>query len=210
MSGSCWCRRPWWGWTGHGCSPTGGCHLSGFSTTEHSQGLLAALQAVHGVPAAGDDRTASQRRAGALSGLVRLTLDHGLAGASVRPHISVLVDYPTLVALTTTAGAAHLINPALIDPAVLNQEGLDPAVFEDGQPVPRPVLDKLMCDAQISRFMFGPDSQVINIGRSKRTFTGQLRRAIIARDKHCQYPGCTAPPRMCKGQPFEAVVPRPR
>ena len=56
-----------------------------------------------------------------------------------------------------------------------------------------------MCDAQISRFMFGPDSQVINIGRAKRTFTGQLRRAIIARDKHCQYPGCTAPPRMCEG-----------
>jgi hypothetical protein len=61
------------------------------------------------------------------------------------------------------------------------------------------VLDTFLCDAEISRFMFSPDSQVINIGRAKRTFTGQLRRAIIARDKHCQYPGCTAPPRMCEG-----------
>ncbi|WP_407343155.1 DUF222 domain-containing protein [Pengzhenrongella phosphoraccumulans] len=225
----------------------GGCHLSGFLTTEHGQGLLVALQAVQGVPAAGDDRTASQRRAGALSDLARLTLDQGLTGkhASVRPHISVLVDYPTLIAMTTRAGVTHLLDPSLrptdcdrvdpallfpppapgglldpglldqglLDPAVLNAGVLDPArthgsplvpqvlrpaVFEDGQLVPRVVLDRLLCDAEISRFMFSPDSQLINIGRSKRTFTGQLRRAIIARDKHCQYPGCTAPPRMCE------------
>ncbi|WP_407345217.1 DUF222 domain-containing protein [Pengzhenrongella phosphoraccumulans] len=198
---------------------TGGCHLSGFLTTEHGQGLLVALQAV---PAAGDDRTASQRRAGALSDLARLTLDQGLTGkhASVRPHISVLVDYPTLIAMTTRAGVTHLLDPSLhptdcdrvdpalligsppvgglLNPAPLVPQVLRPAVFEDGQPVSRPVLDKLMCDAEISRFMFSPDSQLINIGRSKRTFTGQLRRAIIARDKHCQYPGCTAPPRMCE------------
>ncbi|WP_407341511.1 DUF222 domain-containing protein [Pengzhenrongella phosphoraccumulans] len=210
---------------------TGGCHLSGFLTTEHGQGLLVALQAVQavqGVPAAGDDRTASQRRAGALSDLARLTLDQGLTGkgSSVRPHISVLVDYPTLIAMTTRAGVTHLLDPSLhptdcdrVDPALLfpppapgglHEQGLldpavplvpqvlRPAVFEDGQPVPRVVLDRLLCDAEISRFMFSPDSQLINIGRSKRTFTGQLRRAIIARDKHCQYPGCTAPPRMCE------------
>ena len=150
-----------------------------------------------------------------------MTLDHGLAGkrASVRPHISVLIDYPTLMSLATTAGAAHQINPAQLissppvggpinpsslDPAVLNRTGLspavlNPAVFEDGQVVTRVVLGKLTCDAEISRFMFAPDSQRINIGRAKRTFTGQLRRAIIARDKHCQFPRCTAPPRMCEG-----------
>ena len=87
-----------------------------------------------------------------------------------------------------------MLNPAVLNPAVLN-----PAVFEDGQVVPRVVLDKLMCDAEISRFMFAPDLQIINIGRSKRTSTGQLRRAIIARDKHCQFPRCTAPPRRCEG-----------
>ena len=128
------------------------------------------------------------------------------AGAAHLLDPAVLVDSPPVGALIDPA----LIDPALLNPAVLNPAVFNPAVFEDGQPVPRPVLDKLMCDAQISRFMFGPDSQVINIGRSKRTFTGQLRRAIIARDKYCQYPGCTAPPRMCEGQPLQAVVPRPR
>ena len=92
-----------------------------------------------------------------------------------------------------------MLNPAVLSPAVLDPAVLSPAVFEDGQVVTRVVLDKLMCDAEISRFMFAPDSQIINIGRAKRTFTGQLRRAIIARDKHCQFPQCTAPPRRCEG-----------
>ncbi|MGV8965197.1 MAG: DUF222 domain-containing protein [Cellulomonas sp.] len=171
---------------------TGGHHLSGFLTTDHAEGLLVALHAVQGIPAAGDERTASQRRAGALSDLARLTLDHGLArsGSSVRPHISVLVDYPTLVALTTTTGGVD----DLIDPVVLN-----PAVYEDGHPVSRAALAKHLCDAEVSRFVFSADSQLLNVGRSKRTFTGQLRRAIIARDKHCQYPHCTAPPPLCEG-----------
>ena len=184
---------------------TGGCHLSGFLTTEHGQALLVALQAVAGVPAADDDRTSSQRRAGALTGLARLTLDHGLAGSSaaVRPHVSVLVDYATLVALAAAAGASDLLepgplDPGLLDPVLLDPALVNPAVFEDGEPVPRAVLDRLMCDGEISRFVFGPDSQILNVGRSKRTFTGQLRRAIVARDKHCRFPRCLAPPRLCE------------
>ncbi|MGV8966132.1 MAG: DUF222 domain-containing protein [Cellulomonas sp.] len=188
---------------------TGGHHLSGFLTTDHAEGLLVALHAVQGVPAAGDERTASQRRAGALSDLARLTLDHGLAGsgASVRPHISVLVDYPTLISLTTTASVGDQVDR--VDPALLlgsrpidgllNPAVLNPAVYEDGQPVSRAALAKHLCDAEVSRFVFSADSQLLNVGRSKRTFTGQLRRAIIARDKHCQYPRCTAPPPLCEG-----------
>lgn len=178
---------------------TGGCHVSGFLTTEHGEALLVALDAVTGVPAAGDDRTSTQRRAGALGDLARLTLDHGLAGAggSVRPHLNVLVGYPTLLALATAAGVDDQL-PAL-GPGSLVPGSLDPAVFAGGQPVPRAVLDTLMCDAEITRTVFGPDSQILDVGRAARTFTGQLRRAIIARDKHCQYPACHAPPRMCEG-----------
>ncbi|RYV52293.1 HNH endonuclease signature motif containing protein [Pengzhenrongella frigida] len=195
---------------------TGGTHLSGFLTTEHGQALLVALQAVAGVPAADDERTSSQRRAGALSDLARLSLDHGLAGSSatVRPHLSVLVEYPTLMALASAAGVSDpschglptpgLVDPALIGPGVTDQGLVDPAlvspaVFEDGEAVPRAVLDRLMCDGEVSRVVFGPDSQLLNVGRSRRTFAGQLRRAIVARDKHCQYPSCQAPPRLCEG-----------
>ena len=188
---------------------TGGCHLSGFLTTEHGETLLIALDAITATPTTNDNRTHAQRRASALTNLARTTLDHALIGtrATIRPHLNILIDYPTLIALTTTTrtdttptdttgtdttGTTDL-TPALA-PALLN-----PAIFDNGQPVPRAVLDRLMCDSDISRTIFGPDSQLLDIGRTKRLFPHRLRRAIIARDTHCQYPTCTAPPRLCEG-----------
>ncbi len=61
-------------------------------------------------------------------------------------------------------------------------------------PIPVSVLARLACDSEISRIVFGPDSQVINVGRAERIFSGPRRRAIIARDQTCRYPGCNAPP----------------
>jgi hypothetical protein len=61
-------------------------------------------------------------------------------------------------------------------------------------PIPAGVLARLACDSEISRLVFGPDSQVINVGRAERTYAGPRRKAVIARDGHCRYPGCTAPP----------------
>ena len=61
-------------------------------------------------------------------------------------------------------------------------------------PIPTSVLGRLACDSEVSRLVFGPDSQVINVGRAERTFAGPRRKAVIARDGHCRYPGCTAPP----------------
>ena len=60
------------------------------------------------------------------------------------------------------------------------------------------MLDRLACDSAINRVIFGPRSQILDVGRAERTFTGPRRAAIIARDKHCRYPGCTAPPVLCE------------
>ena len=75
---------------------------------------------------------------------------------------------------------------------------LEAAMFEDGQPVPWKVLCRLLCTSELSRVVFGPDGQVLNVGRTKRLYTRHQRRAIIARDKHCQWPTCDAPPRLCE------------
>ena len=66
--------------------------------------------------------------------------------------------------------------------------------FEDGTPVPRVLVEKLACDGELNRYIFGPKSEILDVGRAERTFTGARRSAIIARDRHCQYPGCSAPP----------------
>ena len=41
-------------------------------------------------------------------------------------------------------------------------------------------------------------SQPLDIGRSTRTVPAHLYKAVILRDQHCQFPGCTQPPSMCE------------
>jgi Domain of unknown function (DUF222) len=167
------------------------------------------------VPAADDDRTSTQRRAQALADLARVTLDHGLVGTgrAVRPRISVLVDYPTFAALADAAAAADAACPTrgslpgFTDVALMDADGngdadtasLSGPIFEDGTPIPRVLLNRLACDSEINRLVFGPASQVLDVGRTERTFIGPRRQALIARDRHCRYPTCTAPPVLCEG-----------
>ncbi|WNB86744.1 DUF222 domain-containing protein [Cellulomonas sp. ATA003] len=75
--------------------------------------------------------------------------------------------------------------------------------YEDRTPCPRTVLDRIACDSGLNRILFGPDSEVLDVGRTERTFTRARRAAIIARDKHCQYPTCTAPPIICQAHHVE-------
>lgn len=102
----------------------------------------------------------------------------------------------------TSAGAgtgadADEPTPGLVIPADLNYDALTgaaPAELHDGTPIPHALLARLACACKISRTIFGTRSEVLDQGRTKRLFTTGQRRAIIARDRHCQYPGCNAPP----------------
>ena len=44
---------------------------------------------------------------------------------------------------------------------------------------------------------FSTPSQPLDLGRTTRTIPPHLRTAVIQRDKHCQFPGCTQPPSVC-------------
>ncbi len=94
-------------------------------------------------------------------------------------------------------GAAAIPDPSRVitadlDPAVL--AGLEPAVYEDGTPLAPSELARIACSSQIHRVVFGPEREVLDVGREERLFTAAQTRAIVARDVHCQYPGCDAPP----------------
>jgi hypothetical protein len=175
----------------------GGVDLQGFLAGEHAETLLTALRAVAGVPAADDPRSAEQRRAQALTDLAGLTLDRGLAGdgsSLVRPHISVLVPWETMQRLARE----HPEVPSSSDDAAgvsgTRPGGGAPAELDDGTPIPPSVLARIACDSEINRIVFGPAGRPLDVGRSRRTYVGPLRRAVIARDRHCRYPGCGAPP----------------
>ncbi|MFD7023802.1 DUF222 domain-containing protein [Promicromonospora sukumoe] len=201
-------------------APTlGGYHLSGFLTEEHGQTLTAAIGSIMGAPAADDDRTPGQRRGQALADLSRIVLDHGHTGtgASVRPHLGVTVSWTEFQALaaksatTRPASTTPSPTPLLTTPVAGSEAGTGstsvpgvpdikrPAVFtETSTPVPASVLRRIACDSEVTRIVFGPDSQILDVGRSKRTVTGQLRKAVIARDQRCVYGQCDQPPARCE------------
>jgi hypothetical protein len=204
-------------------SPTlGGYHLSGFLTEEHGQTLTTAIGSVMGAPARGDDRTPGQRRAQALADLARVVLDHGHTGtgASVRPHLSVTVSWTELQALATKNRITNHQSSAPVDATATSAGSTtrvsttgaadttgvagvasvqSPAVFtETGMPVPTSLLRRIACDSQVTRIVFGSDSQILDVGRAQRTVTGQLRRAVIARDRHCVMGQCDQPPARCE------------
>ncbi|MFH5822200.1 DUF222 domain-containing protein [Georgenia sp. AZ-5] len=86
---------------------------------------------------------------------------------------------------------AELIEAA-VDPAAMATA--EPATFEDGTPLSPALLGRLACSSGLHRVVFGPDSEVLDLGREERLFSAAQTRAIIARDKRCQYPHCNAPP----------------
>ncbi len=51
------------------------------------------------------------------------------------------------------------------------------------------------CDAGISRVITNGPSLVLDVGRTTRTISPQLRTAIVTRDHCCRFPGCGVHPR---------------
>lgn len=174
-----------------------GVDIQGFLAAENAELLATALRAVSGVPAADDPRTPEQRQAATLAGLAQAVLDHGLESAGtalVRPHLLVHVPYEAYLAIHT-GGSAPAPSGAL--------EKADgtlgaPAELDDGTPLSPSAFARIACDASIRRVVFDPAGQPLDVGRSQRTFTGPQRAAVIARDKTCRYPGCSAPPIICE------------
>ena len=169
-----------------------GVAVEGFLTLEHGDVLATALRGIIGVPAADDPRTPDQRRAHALTELARLVLDRGLAGSGtqVRPHISVHVSWETFETLRNRHVAPR--------GALGAEANLPPAELDSGDPIPPSVLARIACDSEVTRIVFGPDSQPLDVGRAQRTYTGPQRWAVIARDRCCRYPGCDRPPVLCE------------
>ncbi|GHG48250.1 hypothetical protein GCM10011331_09860 [Flavimobilis marinus] len=124
---------------------------------------------------------------------------------AVRPHLTVTVSWTELTHLlgANTAARADAIpaTSATEDLHAMNAQEWQhllespPATWSDGRgPVPPEVLKRIAADCALTRVIFGPESQILDVGRAQRTFTGPRRKAIIARDQHCVWPGCHEPP----------------
>jgi len=150
--------------------------IDGWMTRLAGEALITALNALMPPPGEDDLRTPRQRRHDALEDLAREYLDHGRTPTvgGDKPHISLVCDLPALEGI----------------PGGLHQT-------ETGQILTVNQLRTLVCDCSLSRVVLGPDSEIIDVGRRTRVISPALRRAIIARDRHCTWHGCERDPRWC-------------
>jgi hypothetical protein len=204
----------------------GGYHVAGFLTDEHGLLVTTAINAMMGAPSAEDTRTTTQRRAQGLADVARVVLDTNQAspGAAIAPHLNVTVSWNEFVTQVTrtrdglcltcgqaTPGLSSRIGTASTSTASTGSAGTagtatesgflpsgGPVFTETGGRAPRALVRRLACHSAITRIVFGPDGAVLDVGRAQRTVSGQMRRAVIARDQHCVYPGCDQPPSRCE------------
>ncbi|TDE89625.1 HNH endonuclease [Occultella glacieicola] len=119
----------------------GGYNVAGFLTIEHGQYIRTALESVMGPPAAGETRTAAQRRAQALADLAHTALDQGKVGtsASVRPHVGVLISTPEFLDLVRSTEAAEAAGGVGRGPAAGPETIADP--LPGLAPTADPIID---------------------------------------------------------------------
>ena len=71
--------------------------------------------------------------------------------------------------------------------------------MEFSLPISSAAVKRLACDCSVTRVLLDQDSLTIDVGRSKRIMSSGLRRALRARDGHCQWPGCERAASLCQG-----------
>ena len=66
-----------------------------------------------------------------------------------------------------------------------------------GVELPPEVVRRMACDAEIIPIILGTPGGSADAGRLRRAVSLRLRRLLVARDRHCRWPGCHEPPSRC-------------
>ena len=116
-----------------------------------------------------------RRRADALADICRQAITHAdkCQGKTMTKH--------TLV--------VGLMHQQLLD-------GLGTAGVSGAGNLPAATARRMACDANIIPVVYGADSQALDYGRTTRTVSDGLRRALNTRDGGCTFPDCDRPPAM--------------
>jgi hypothetical protein len=145
-------------------------HISAWLDPAGAAAVRTALEPLARKHGSDDDRGRERRMADALVEVAMKTLDTGglPMQSNQRPHLQVTTTLETLLGL---AGA-----PA--------------AEMEFSLPISSRMVERIACDCAVTRILLGSDSTVIDVGRARRVISAPTRKALVARDRHCVWPGC--------------------
>ncbi|MFN8025076.1 MAG: DUF222 domain-containing protein [Acidimicrobiia bacterium] len=158
-----------------------GSQLAGFLDPHGSALLAHALDLIEPPdPTSGPDlpRTLSQRRGEGLVKLAQHYLD-----CRTDP------DTPGRAVPSVTVVFTPELDRWMLEDHRCEIDGFGPVCFD--------TVSRLLCDARVAVMSMDERREVLDMGRETRTPTAAQRRAVFARDRHCQYPDCRAPARWC-------------
>ncbi len=78
------------------------------------------------------------------------------------------------------------------------QAGVGAALLDTGGPISISQTRRLACNAALIPAVLGADSQVLDLGRTRRLFDRHQRLALATHDRGCIFPGCQRPPAWCE------------
>lgn len=153
-------------------------------------------EVVNSVPPLRDGRTRSQVMLDVLVSACAAALRVGgmREVGGLPPQVMVTLAYRDLVdglvgSREGPPGLEHGLIAELADPTKLSSS----AQLPHAGPISARRLRHLACDADLIPIVLGTDNRVTDLGRSHRLVTPALRRALIARDGGCLFPGCAIP-----------------
>ena len=138
--------------------------------------LAAPAPATDGMP---DLRQTSARYADAFVQLCQLATPQLPQVRGERPNVAVTMSLESLQAKTTGA------------------TGCAPEMLDTGIPLSIEATRRLLCDATVIPIVLGGHGEPLDVGRATRTISTALRRALVARDQGCAFPGCDRPASWC-------------
>ncbi|MGY3317572.1 DUF222 domain-containing protein [Arthrobacter sp. TE12232] len=151
-----------------------------------------------------DHRSRPQRLLDGLVGACGIALATGglPAAGGLRPQVMVTIDYRDLLTRLGTTPDAQT-GPTEAQETAGGAFRPAGAVRETGSllftgPVTASTIRKIACDADIIPVLLGGEGRILDIGRASRIFPPHLRKALIARDLGCAFPGCTIPAPWCE------------
>lgn len=118
--------------------------------------------------------TIGERRADALVAMADQVLaEPGALSRSVRQELTVIVDQATLEGREPADGATR-------------------CELADGTPVAPETVERVACSATSRRIVIDAEGTPLDVGRRTRRISEAMMAALLERDGHCTFPGCTS------------------
>jgi hypothetical protein len=138
--------------------------------------LAAPASATDGIP---DLRETPARYADAFVQLCQLATPALPQVRGERPNVALTMSLESLQAKTSGA------------------TGCAPAMLDTGIAMSIEAVRRVLCDANVIPIVLGSHGEPLDVGRLTRTIPVGMRRALVARDQGCAFPGCDRPASWC-------------